>query len=195
MLAGLTFGSELKRFGRSRMTRATVVVLALLPLIYGALYLWAYWDPFGHVDKMPVALVNSDRGAVVSGQHINAGEEIAKSMTADHSLDWHIVDPEEARDGGVQHGKYYFMLELPPDFSEAIASPGYRTTQAGQPHCGVQRCQQLHLDQHRPLRDRPGAQRRLHSHLRTGRQSGAVRGRLVRSGGDQTSRRRSAAAR
>ncbi|GAB7071217.1 YhgE/Pip domain-containing protein [Mycobacterium hodleri] len=122
MLAGLTFGSELKRFGRSRMTRATVVVLALLPLIYGALYLWAYWDPFGHVDKMPVALVNSDRGAVVSGQHINAGEEIAKSMTADHSLDWHIVDPEEARDG-VQHGKYYFMLELPPDFSEAIASP------------------------------------------------------------------------
>jgi len=122
MLAGLTFGSELKRFGRSRMTRATVVVLALLPLIYGALYLWAYWDPFGHVDKMPVALVNSDRGAVVSGQRINAGDEIAKSMTADHSLDWHVVDPEEARDG-VQHGKYYFMLELPPDFSEAVASP------------------------------------------------------------------------
>jgi putative membrane protein len=122
MLAGLAFGSEIKRFGRSRMTRAAIVVLMLLPLVYGALYLWAYWDPFGHVNKMPVALVNADRGAVVSGQQFNAGAEIAKSLTADHSMDWHVVDAEEARDG-VEHGKYYFLLELPPDFSAAIASP------------------------------------------------------------------------
>jgi putative membrane protein len=122
MLAGLAFGSEIKRFGRSRMTRAAIVVLMLLPLVYGALYLWAYWDPFGHVNKMPVALVNSDRGAVVSGQQINAGTEISKSLTADRSLDWHVVTPQDARDG-VEHGKYYFMLELPPDFSAAIASP------------------------------------------------------------------------
>lgn len=122
MLAGLAFGSEIKRFGRSRMTRAAIVVLMLLPLVYGALYLWAYWDPFGHVNKMPVALVNADRGAVVSGQQLNAGAEIAKSLTADGSMDWHVVDPQEARNG-VEHGTYYFMLELPPDFSEAIASP------------------------------------------------------------------------
>ncbi|HEY9303643.1 MAG TPA: YhgE/Pip domain-containing protein, partial [Mycobacterium sp.] len=122
MLAGLAFGSEIKRFGRSRMTRAAIVVLMLLPLVYGALYLWAYWDPFGHVNKMPVALANSDRGADVSGQHIDAGSEIAKSLTADRSLDWHVVNPKEARDG-VEHGRYYFMLELPPDFSAAIASP------------------------------------------------------------------------
>src|SRR5271156_2020698 len=122
MLAGLAFGSEIKRFGRSRMTRVAIVVLMLLPLVYGALYLWAFWDPFGHVNKMPVALVNSDRGAVVSGQPFNAGSEIAKSLTADGSLDWHVVNPEEAH-RGVEHGKYYFMVELPPDFSAAIASP------------------------------------------------------------------------
>ncbi len=122
MLAGLAFGSEIKRFGRSRMTRVAIVVLMLLPLVYGALYLWAFWDPFGHVNKMPVALVNSDRGAVVSGQQFNAGSEIAKSLTADGSLDWHVVSPEEAH-SGVEHGKYYFMVELPPDFSAAIASP------------------------------------------------------------------------
>src|SRR6201995_1740876 len=122
MLAGLAFGSEIKRFGRSRMTRAAIVVLTLLPLVYGALYLWAFWDPFGHVNKMPVALVNSDRGAVVSGQPFNAGSEIAKSLTANGGLDWHVVDLQEARNG-VDHGKYYFMVELPPDFSAAIASP------------------------------------------------------------------------
>ncbi len=97
MLAGLAFGSEIKRFGRSRMTRVAIVVLMLLPLVYGALYLWAYWDPFGHVNKMPVALVNSDRGAAVAGQQFNAGAEIVKSLTADGSLDWHVVNPEDAR--------------------------------------------------------------------------------------------------
>ncbi|MGH3726169.1 MAG: YhgE/Pip family protein [Mycobacterium sp.] len=122
MLAGLAYGSEIKRFGRSRMTRAAIVVLMLLPLVYGALYLWAYWDPFGHVNKMPVALVNADKGAVVSGQQVNIGEEISKSLTADGSMDWHVVNLDEARKG-VDHGSYYFMLELPPDFSEAIASP------------------------------------------------------------------------
>jgi len=122
MLAGLAFGSEIKRFGRSRMTRAAIVVLMLLPLVYGALYLWAYWDPFGHVNKMPVALVNADKGATVSGQHVNIGEEISKSLTADGSMDWHVLSLDEARTG-VDHGNYYFMLELPPDFSEAIASP------------------------------------------------------------------------
>jgi putative membrane protein len=122
MLAGLAFGSEIKRFGRSRMTRVAIVVLMLLPLVYGALYLWAYWDPFGHTNKMPVALVNSDRGAVVAGQQFNAGAEIVKSLTADGSLDWHVVNLKDAR-SGVDHGKYYFMLELPPDFSAAIASP------------------------------------------------------------------------
>jgi len=122
MLAGLAFGSEIKRFGRSRMTRVAIIVLMLLPLVYGALYLWAFWDPFGHVNKLPVALVNSDKGAEVSGQPFNAGNEIAKSLTADGSLEWHVVSPQEAHDG-VEHGKYYFMVELPPDFSAAIASP------------------------------------------------------------------------
>lgn len=122
MLGGLAFGSEIKRFARNRMTRIAIVVLMLMPLSYGALYLWAYWDPFGHVDKLPVALVNSDRGAEVSGQRMNVGAEIAGRLADDASLDWHLVDDAEARDG-VAHGKYYFMLELPPDFSEAIASP------------------------------------------------------------------------
>ena len=50
MLGGLALGSEIKRFARNRMTRIAVVILMLMPLTYGALYLWAYWDPFGHVN-------------------------------------------------------------------------------------------------------------------------------------------------
>jgi putative membrane protein len=131
MVGGLALGSEIKRFARNRMTRIAIVVLMLMPLSYGALYLWAYWDPFGHVNKLPVALVNSDRGTEVSGEPMNVGAQIADSLTDDASLDWHLVDDAQARDG-VAHGKYYFMLELPPDFSEAIASPTTGTPRKAQ---------------------------------------------------------------
>ncbi len=104
MVGGLALGSEIKRFARNRMTRIAVVILMLMPLTYGALYLWAYWDPFGHVNKLPVALVNSDRGTEVSGQSVNVGAEIAKSLTDDKSLDWHLVDDADARDGSLTAG-------------------------------------------------------------------------------------------
>ena len=52
---------ELRRFLRGRLTAAALVVLAVIPLLYGALYLAAFWDPYGNLDRIPVALVNEDQ--------------------------------------------------------------------------------------------------------------------------------------
>ncbi len=60
MLAGMSLGTELKRFSRGLMPRVALVTIVLMPLLYGALYLWAFWDPFSAANKIPVALVNSD---------------------------------------------------------------------------------------------------------------------------------------
>ena len=62
---------ELKRFGRGKLPRAALVALLLLPLLYGALYLWSFWDPYGRLDQIPVALVNDDKGATVDGKKID----------------------------------------------------------------------------------------------------------------------------
>ena len=62
---------ELKRFGRGRLPRAALVALLLLPLLYGALYLWSFWDPYSRLDKIPVALVNDDKGATAAGKRID----------------------------------------------------------------------------------------------------------------------------
>lgn len=56
---------ELRRFGRGKLPRAALVALLVLPLLYGALYLWSFWDPYGRLDRIPVALVNDDKGASV----------------------------------------------------------------------------------------------------------------------------------
>ncbi|MFJ6698683.1 YhgE/Pip family protein [Streptomyces sp. NPDC091272] len=112
---------ELKRFGRGRMPRAALVALLLLPLLYGALYLWSFWDPYGRLDKIPVALVNDDKGATVAGKRIAAGDEITGKLRDSKVFDWQEVGADEAKDG-VENGSYYLSLTMPSDFSERIAS-------------------------------------------------------------------------
>ncbi|MET9883944.1 YhgE/Pip domain-containing protein [Streptomyces sp. NPDC006430] len=112
---------ELKRFGRGKLPRAALVALLLLPLLYGALYLWSFWDPYSRLDRVPVALVNSDKGATVDGNRIDAGGEITKKLHASKTFEWHDVSADEAAKG-LENGTYYLSLTMPADFSAKIAS-------------------------------------------------------------------------
>ncbi|MET9651799.1 YhgE/Pip domain-containing protein [Streptomyces sp. NPDC006460] len=112
---------ELKRFGRGKLPRAALVAILLLPLLYGALYLWSFWDPYSRLDRIPVALVNEDRGATAGGQKINAGADITKGLRESAVFEWHEVSDEEAA-AGVEDGTYYLSLTMPGDFSSRIAS-------------------------------------------------------------------------
>ncbi|MER5930448.1 YhgE/Pip domain-containing protein [Streptomyces sp. NPDC002054] len=112
---------ELKRFGRGKLPRAALVALLLLPLLYGALYLCSFWDPYSRLDKVPVALVNADRGATVDGKRIDAGNEIAGKLKDSKTFGWNEVGADEAAKG-LENGTYYLTLTMPADFSERIAS-------------------------------------------------------------------------
>lgn len=121
---------ELKRFGRGRLPRAALVALLLLPLLYGALYLWSFWDPYGRLDRIPVALVNEDTGARAEGQKVEAGQQIVKGLRASDTFDWHEVDAREAGEG-VESGRYYLSLTLPGDLSRKIASDAGKSPGTG----------------------------------------------------------------
>lgn len=112
---------ELRRFGRGRLPRAALAALLLLPLLYGALYLWSFWDPYGRLDRIPVALVNDDKGASVAGKKLAAGADIVKGLRDSDTFEWHEVSAAQAREG-VEDGTYYLSLTMPTDFSERIAS-------------------------------------------------------------------------
>ncbi|MCH0542564.1 YhgE/Pip domain-containing protein [Streptomyces sp. MUM 203J] len=112
---------ELRRFGRGKLPRAALVAILLLPLLYGALYLWSFWDPYGRLDRIPVALVNEDKGATADGKEVNAGDDITKGLRESAVFEWHEVSDAEAREG-VEDGTYYLSLTMPADFSERIAS-------------------------------------------------------------------------
>lgn len=114
-------GNELRRITAGRLPKLAVLALLLVPLLYGSLYLYANADPYSRLDKIPAALVVSDRGAEQDGKHTNAGERIADKLESSGTFDWHRVDAAAAQTG-VREGQYTFALTLPEDFSAALLS-------------------------------------------------------------------------
>jgi putative membrane protein len=117
-------GMELRRFLRGRLTAAALVVLAVIPLLYGALYLYAFWDPYGRLNHVPAALVMADRPATASdGSKVHAGQDLADELIKRQVFDWHVTD-ERGAEKGLESGKYHLMLRIPADFSaELVTGP------------------------------------------------------------------------
>src|SRR5689334_16414077 len=111
---------EFRRF-RAPMRRLVPVGLAMIPLLYGSLYLWSNWDPYGRTDRIPVAVVDQDQPAVANGQMIDAGKQFTRQLQASGAFAWNFVDADEALDG-LRHGRYYFTITVPPDFSHKLAT-------------------------------------------------------------------------
>ncbi|MGO4491575.1 YhgE/Pip family protein [Arthrobacter sp. 2YAF22_2] len=117
--------SELKRMTGGLLPKLTIIALTLVPLLYGAVYLYANWDPYGRLDQIDAALVVEDTGAgAADGTRLEAGRKVADSLVAGHVFNWQAVASAEAADEGVSSGKYAFALKIPKDFSANLASPG-----------------------------------------------------------------------
>ncbi|WP_432002371.1 YhgE/Pip family protein [Streptomyces sioyaensis] len=121
---------ELRRFSRGKLPRLGLVALTLIPLLYGALYLCSFWDPYSRLDKIPVALVNDDRGATADGKKITAGDDLADKVKDSKTFHWEEVSAADAAKG-VENGTYYLSLTVPQDFSKRIASSSGDDPQTG----------------------------------------------------------------
>jgi putative membrane protein len=116
---------EIKRF-RTPLQRLALAFVVLVPLLYGGLYLWSNWDPYGKLDQIPVAVVNEDKPVTVNGQEVNAGKLFVDELKKDRIFDWHFVDSAEAA-RGVHDTDYYFEISVPSDFSRKLASGAENT--------------------------------------------------------------------
>ena len=123
MFAFLSSGTELSRFKRGKLPKIAVAVMLFIPLIYGALYLWAFQAPDKHMDGLPVALVNEDTGATTNGETLNAGQDLSTTLLEGMELKWEQTDAADAA-AGVADGSYYFALTIPKDFSANAVSVG-----------------------------------------------------------------------
>ncbi|SES24081.1 MULTISPECIES: YhgE/Pip domain-containing protein [Lentzea] len=107
--------NELRRITSGKLPKLAVLALALVPLLYASLYLYANKDPYANLNNVPAALVVKDKGT----QDLNAGKDVADELLNGRKFNWKVV---EDADEGVRKGDYIFALTLPEDFSEALTS-------------------------------------------------------------------------
>ncbi|MCY8180915.1 YhgE/Pip domain-containing protein, partial [Bacillus paralicheniformis] len=95
----------------------SVIGVLFIPLIYSSIFLAAYWDPYGNVDQLPVAVVNSDKGTTYEGKDLHIGDDLVKELKKNDKFDWHFTTKEKAL-RGLQNEEYYMVVEIPENFSK-----------------------------------------------------------------------------
>ena len=93
------------------------MVVLLIPLIYSFFYLKSYWNPYGYLSDMKIAVVNLDSGKDGS----NEGNEFVKSLKESDTFDIQEVSEAEAEDG-MKKGDYYATIKIPENFTECLKS-------------------------------------------------------------------------
>ncbi|GAA1731568.1 YhgE/Pip domain-containing protein [Aeromicrobium alkaliterrae] len=120
---------ELARLRRSRLARAAVVAVSIVPLLYGALYIWANLDPTGNLDQVRAAVVNEDEIVEITGpdgttEPVAVGRLLAANLIGDDegsNYDWVLTDAEDAS-AGLASGEYKAVLTIPENLSAAATS-------------------------------------------------------------------------
>ncbi len=115
------FGRELKGIGRNRMLLVSLTGVLMIPVLYSSMLSGAFWDPYSHVDKMPIAVVNEDAGYSVEGEALHVGDDLVEELKENAKFDWQFVDRATAESGLADHS-YYLAIEIPQRFSEQTAT-------------------------------------------------------------------------
>ncbi|URZ88015.1 YhgE/Pip domain-containing protein [Floricoccus penangensis] len=112
---------EFKKIRSNKLLLATVVVISLLPIMYAGVFLKSIWDPYGHMDNLPVAVVNEDKSVDFQGKKLDVGDQVVNNLKSNKSLDWNFVSAKDAKDG-LKDRKYYMIVTIPENFSENAAT-------------------------------------------------------------------------
>lgn len=67
---------QVKKINKTWFNYVVIAAVLLIPFMYSFFYLKAYWDPYGHMDDIPVAIVNEDKK--VNGE--SKGEDLIDGL-------------------------------------------------------------------------------------------------------------------
>lgn len=112
---------EWKKLFSNKILLVVTAAVIIIPAIYTTLFLGSMWDPYGNVGKLPVAVVNHDRPAVLDGRALHIGKDLAEELKGNDSLDFCFPSEEDA-EKGLETGRYYMVITIPEDFSENAAA-------------------------------------------------------------------------
>lgn len=109
--------AEIRSILRSPKKLIETAAIILVPILYAGMFIWSLWDPYGHIEKLPVAVVNKDKGAQMEGEHLALGDKLVKNLKEKDTFNFHFVDQKTA-EKKLKDNQYYMIIEIPEDFSK-----------------------------------------------------------------------------
>lgn len=110
-----------QKFIHNKLLFLSLLGVICIPLIYGGLYLWAFWDPYAGMSHVSVAVVNEDKGEQKDDELQNYGNDLVEKLENDENLDWQFVSRSQANIG-LEDLTYPAVLYINENFTSALLS-------------------------------------------------------------------------
>lgn len=94
-----------------------IIAITLIPFIYSFFYLKAFWDPYGNLKDVKIAIVNEDAGS----QSGNLGQDLVNKLIEKDVMKIEVVQKDKAQEGLINQ-EYYATIDIPQDFTSNVKS-------------------------------------------------------------------------
>ncbi|MFC6206924.1 YhgE/Pip domain-containing protein [Levilactobacillus tongjiangensis] len=89
--------------------------ILVIPLFYAALFLASVWNPYGEMHRLPMAVVNQDRGT----QTLHWGQTVSRELVDGKSLQFHQMAATKAQ-RELKAGQLFLVLKIPANASKTL---------------------------------------------------------------------------
>ncbi|GLB58820.1 YhgE/Pip domain-containing protein [Cytobacillus sp. NCCP-133] len=111
------FKKELSAVVRNKKLLIPILAVLFIPILYSGMFLWAFWDPYDHLQDLPVAIVNEDKDAAFEDIELQLGNELVDKLRESKDFNFKFVSKEDGYKD-LKDQKYYMLVEIPADFSK-----------------------------------------------------------------------------
>lgn len=94
-----------------------LIAVICIPIMYSFFYLKSYWDPYGNLKGMKIAIVNLDKGE--EGE--NLGQNLVDGLIEKDVITIDQVSQEEAQ-AGLEEEEYFAIINIPSNFTNHLNS-------------------------------------------------------------------------
>lgn len=93
-----------------------IIAVIIIPVLYSFFYLKAFWDPYGSLHDMKIAIVNLDKG---DGEE-NLGNDLVDKLKDKDTMTLVILDDSDKAQQGLVEQEYYATITIPKDFTKDL---------------------------------------------------------------------------
>lgn len=98
------------------MKAIIIIAVIIIPVLYSFFYLKAFWDPYGNLHDMNIAIVNLDEG----DNDENLGTELVNKLKDKGTMTITVLNNSDEAQEGLVNQDYYATITIPKNFTKDL---------------------------------------------------------------------------